>query len=132
MKDKEFSQWNILKPNIHLKNKKKYFYEKEIWFLSLGINIGDEEDGKGDNFLRPILIFKKFNPKIFIGISLSSKFKKGKYYYNFISTSEISTTAILSQIRLLDAKRLKYKKGKITNKDFLEIKKRLGKILDIF
>jgi len=34
------------------------FYEREIWFCSVGMNLGHEEDGKQDQFLRPIIILK--------------------------------------------------------------------------
>ena len=45
---KEFDKWNELKKKLHNseKPKKFYFREREIWWCSLGLNIGFEEDGK--------------------------------------------------------------------------------------
>ncbi len=49
-----------------------FFKEREIWWVSIGINIGHEEDGKGEQYSRPVLILKKFNKYTFSGIPLST------------------------------------------------------------
>ncbi|MFH1183402.1 MAG: type II toxin-antitoxin system PemK/MazF family toxin [Candidatus Moraniibacteriota bacterium] len=105
-----------------------FFHETEVWFCHLGINIGHEEAGKGDWFLRPVLILKKFNDKVFWAIPLTKTFRTGKYYYSFYFKDNKST-AILSQIRLLDAKRLRYKVGKISKKNFFNIKQKIKQLL---
>ena len=96
----------------------------------LGINIGFEQDGRGEEFLRPIIVVKKFNNEVFWGLPLTKNTKKNKYYYPIepIAGREASTV-ILSQVRLIDAKRLKYKIGDITEVEFVEIKKRLTEFL---
>ncbi len=58
---KKFIAWTKLKIKIYISERVIYFREGEIWWASLGANIGYEEDGKNENFERPILIFKKFN-----------------------------------------------------------------------
>ncbi len=124
----QFDNWNQTKKKIERK-KRIYFHIREIWFIKIGKNIGDEQDGKGENFLRPVLILKKFNKNIFLGIPLTSSSKKGKFYFNFQFLEDIKSIAILSQIRLFDAKRLAYCKGKIKNKDFKNLKKKLCKVI---
>ena len=51
-----------LRITIRLRNRqrKPLFKEGEIWWCSIGLNVGDEEYGKGPFFQRPVLIFKKF------------------------------------------------------------------------
>ena len=49
----------------------------------MGKNIGFEQDGKGENFVRPVVIIKGFNKNMFFGIPLSTKMKEGKFYYKF-------------------------------------------------
>lgn len=49
----------------------------------MGQNIGFEQNGKGDNFVRPVIILKKFNKNMFFGIPLSTQIKDGKFYYYF-------------------------------------------------
>ena len=57
-----FDTWNEKKQVIDKKTRKIYFLEQEIWLVALGKNIGFEINGKGQNFLRPIIVYKKFSP----------------------------------------------------------------------
>ena len=45
-----------------------HIIKKDIWWVSVGVNVGFEEDGKNDNFVRPVLVLKKFNNDMFLGI----------------------------------------------------------------
>ncbi len=58
--------------------------QREIYWANLGENIGFEQNGKDDNFMRPLLIFKKFSNNIFFGIPLSTQRKKdGSFFFEF-------------------------------------------------
>ena len=125
--DKDFDNWNIKKKELS-NGKRIYFHKADIWLMSIGKNIGDEEDGKHFSFERPILIVRKFNNNIFLGIPLTSnKDKEGKYYHKLISFPD--STVILSQVRLFDAKRLLRLMGKVENKELKEIKAKIGEIV---
>lgn len=125
--DKEYDNWNIKKKKLS-KTRRVYFNKGDIWFASVGKNIGDEEDGKNSNFGRPILIIRKFNNNnIFLGVPLTSQEKEGKYYHKLVSFN--GSTAILSQVRLFDAKRLLRNIGKIENDELKEIKILISKII---
>jgi mRNA interferase MazF len=126
---KDFTKWHSDKSNIQVDKIRPYFGEREIWFTSLGVNIGFEQDGRGERFLRPIVIIKKFNNEVCWGIPLTKNEKKGKYYFTFSFSENSTSTAILSQIRLVDAKRLQYKIGDMTEKNFTEIKRKLTQLL---
>ena len=116
----DFDKWNKLKKNLSDKKSNIFFHEREIWFCSLGKNIGFEEDGKNELFERPILIIKKFNNDIFLAIPLTSSKKNNKYYFHYEINGEMYS-GILSQIRLLDRKRLSRKIGMIKEEDFNKI-----------
>jgi mRNA-degrading endonuclease toxin of MazEF toxin-antitoxin module len=116
----EYDSWNNLKKNISIKNRLN-FNVGEIWMTSLGKNIGVEEDGKGVNFLRPVLVLKKFNSDFFIGIPLSNTDKSGEFYYKF-QFKDKSSNALISQIKTIDCKRLIYRMGK-TGEDTLSLVK---------
>ena len=125
--DQDFDNWNIKKKELSNGNR-VYFHKGDIWFASIGKNIGDEEDGKHLSFERPILVVRKFNNSIFLGVPLTSnKDKEGKYYHKLISFSD--SVAVLSQIRLFDAKRLLRPMGKIKNEELKEINLKIGKIV---
>jgi len=85
-----------------------FFHRREVWFASLGINIGFEQDGKGDKFLRPIIVLKKFNNEVLWAIPTTTKNKNGPYF-RFDQGNNDFVTAIISQLRLMDSKRLEYK-----------------------
>ena len=94
----------------------------------LGCNVGFEEDGKGFDFARPVLIVRKFNEHFFIGVPLSTTSKTGRYYYRFESSPGCKT-ALLSQVRALGAKRLVNNSGLVSSWDFAMVKLRLVEIL---
>ncbi len=127
---KDFKKWHDKKGFLHHEKIRPFFHEQEIWFCTLGLNVGFEQDGSGKEFLRPVIIIKKFNNEVFWGLPLTKTEKSGKYYYQFSiqGKNEISTV-VLSQIRLIDAKRLQYKIGDLDEKDFLELKKHLIEFL---
>lgn len=57
---KDFDGWNTKKKLAHAINKRPFFHEREIWYCALGVNVGFEQDGKGKDFLRPVIGIKKF------------------------------------------------------------------------
>ena len=110
---KDFRSWFGKKEKIDTKDARVFFHEREIWFAHLGTNVGFEQDGKGDNFGRPVIIFRKFNKEVFWGVPLTTREKGGKFYLPIDLKDGLSRMAILSQLRLLDAKRLYQKIGVI-------------------
>jgi mRNA interferase MazF len=126
--EKDYDVWNKLKKDLSTKKSEVFFHEREIWFCSLGKNIGYDEDGKNELFERPILIIRKFNNNIFLAIPLTSSKKDNKYYHQYELNEKIYS-GILSQIRLLDSKRLSRKIGMIRESDFSIIIKKIRDIL---
>ena len=126
---KRFRAWHKLKVKINLISSLPAGYkERDIWWVSVGHNVGVEEDGKGLNFNRPVLIVKGFNKYLFWGIPLSTTKKSGKYYHQFVVNGVVST-ALLSQLRVFDTRRLMSKYGMIGIKDFNSVKKSLREFL---
>lgn len=125
---KDFDKWNIQKKVTHNNENKKTFHEQEVWFVKIGENIGFEQDGKGEEFLRPVIVYKKFSRNVFLGIPLTRALKEGKFYRVFDFQGERSN-AILSQIRLFDSKRLKYKVGKMSDGDYNGVKEKLIELI---
>ena len=128
---KDFTKWHKIKTDINNAEKRVFFHEKEIWFCHVGANVGFEQDGTKEEYLRPVLIIRKFNNEVFWGIPLtkSEKRKDGKYYYAFSFVEGIISLAILSQIKLIDAKRLVRHVGSMSEDDFEKTKKKLKDLL---
>jgi mRNA interferase MazF len=114
--EKDFEKWHREKIIIDGKNSRVFFAEREIWICAVGANIGFEENGAGNLFLRPILIFKKFSKEALWGIPLTHTPRSGKFYFTL--SEDPKSIAILSQIRLFDAKRLEYKMGVLNAEEF--------------
>ncbi len=125
----KFIHWAKLKFSIHIGSDISfYFREREIWWASLGTNIGYEEEGKNESFERPILVIKKFNRFILWAIPITSKNTTGKYYYQFDYKGE-KFSAILSQLRVLSSKRLSRKVRTLSGKDFNRIRTAIKELI---
>jgi mRNA-degrading endonuclease toxin of MazEF toxin-antitoxin module len=72
----------------------------------MGTNIGNEVNGTGDQYDRPVLVIRPFNAQTFFGVALSGRRKSGPYYFPLGVISEREAIANLSQVRLYDTKRL--------------------------
>jgi mRNA interferase MazF len=128
---KNFTEWNKIK--IELENvdlNKIEFSETEIWWTSIGINLGDEEDGKNEKYERPVLVLKKFSSKLFVGIPLSTKVKEGKFYINF-KTDTFEYSVLLSQAKVMSSKRLMRKINKLSRGRFNSVRDSYKKLLSL-
>ena len=99
------------------------FKRGEIWWCSLGFNVGEEIFGKGDKFTRPILVFKKFTANSFMGLPLTTHGRKGSWYVE-VNVKSAKQWILLNQARILDKKRLTNKIGDIRNIDYKLVKER--------
>ncbi len=128
---KKHDEWNNVKKNLEKKRSRIYYKEREIYWANIGENIGSEQNGKGDDFTRPLLIFKKFSNDIFFGIPLSTQVKEGNWFFEFSFKDEELSTALLVQSRLFDIKRLDKKIGKISVEDFSMLKIKFKELMNV-
>ncbi len=119
-----------MKKSLHQRLSKTCFDEREIWFCSIGINIGHEQDGKHRKFERPVLVFKKINEKTFLGIPLTSQKRKGAKYFYLEIKGKKKSTLLMHQIRMLDAKRLQERIDRIPPHIFKLIKEKFTDFLN--
>lgn len=102
---KDFDSWNTIKKQVNESNFSDFIHEREVWWCSLGVNIGFEEDGKNSSFERPVLILKKFNKDVVLVVPLSTKVKNRPYHFPHLHERQ-EYSALLSQIRVISTKRL--------------------------
>jgi mRNA interferase MazF len=134
---KNYKDWHNLKTEIENNGTKKKFHEREIWWCSLGENIGFEEDGKNEKFERPVLVLRKFNNEIFFGLPLTSQNKNNRFHFGFTvktqkenwEIQEQQSFAILSQMRLLSSKRMIRRVVHINENIFDSIEKSLVSLI---
>ena len=128
--EKDFQKWHKAKKELDKNLSRLFFHEREVWWCSIGLNIGFEQDGRGECFARPILIFKKFNNEVFWAIPLSTKIKKGKFYVSIELGDGVPRVVIISQLRLMDAKRLIDKMSTVSDANYKLIKKAVINLCD--
>mgnify|MGYP000851861582 CR=1 FL=1 len=122
--------WTKLKLRIHIKSEKGivYFQEREIWWASLGVNIGSEQNGKNNNFERPVLVLKKFNKSTLWALPVTGQYKKREYYFSLYHQGK-QYYFNFSQLRLISSKRLIRKFSILSENDMREIKEAVIKLL---
>ena len=130
---KDYGEWHKKKKIL---NERKdvdniFFREREVWWTALGVNIGFEQDGKGEEFRRPVLILKKYNKYLVLVVPLTTKIKKdNKYYIDCsIMNDTIPRMAIISQVRPIDTKRFIDKLGVADEDSFIKIKNAIKAML---
>ncbi len=131
--EKEYNEWNKKKKTLNERENIDtiFFREKEVWWTALGVNIGFEQDGKGAEFRRPVLILKKFNKYVVLVVPLTTKIKKDNKYYMSCSMvhDNIPRMAIVSQVRLIDTRRFIDKIGVVEENSFIAIKNAIKAML---
>ena len=103
---KNFDKWSKEKKDLHDHGDRPFYHAREIWWCAVGVNIGSEVDGTGDNHDRPIVIIRPFNSETFFGIALIGHERKGSYYFPVGKVHDREAVVNLSQARLYDTKRL--------------------------
>lgn len=124
---KDYNDWHRLKSELHDRADLPTFQEREIWWCSIGLNIGHEQDGKHEEFHRPVIIIRKFSRATFLGVPLTTSTRERPYYHP-ITFKGRPGFVILSQIRLWASNRLSDKMGQLGKKEFEEIRAELRKL----
>ncbi len=132
-----FDTWNNEKKLIHSKVSETFYVnQREIWFVKMGKNIGYEENGK-EEFVRPVLVIKKVG-NLFFTVALTTKGKRNNRFYHFFQDvfftqnhkdASGKSSAILSQVRVLDKKRFQEKIGYVGEEEFAVIKQKITDVL---
>ncbi|MDP3999890.1 MAG: type II toxin-antitoxin system PemK/MazF family toxin [bacterium] len=127
---KDYDGWHVRKRQLNERLVvARYFYEREIWWTAIGVNVGFEQDGKHDEYTRPVVILRKFNARLFLGIPLSTTGRRGRYYFPFRYVVGRESVAVISQMRAYDSRRLVSKSGVMQKQDFAGLRKIVVRML---
>jgi mRNA interferase MazF len=127
--EKDFKKWNTKKIEINSITGHPFFHEREIWFSCVGLNIGFEQDGRGDDFLRPVVVLRKFGNGTFLAVPITKTDHDRWYYFQFSFVKNLKSAAIVTQIRVMNGRRLGYKIGEISPMDFETLKTKIRTLL---
>ncbi len=127
--EKNFKNWNNIKTDINNKGLNKFYHPREVWWCSLGVNIGYEQDGNGNIYQRPVLILKGLGKNTALIIPLTTSKEKHPLRVPVGLIGDKEASAIISQIRVVDTKRFIYKICFINKEIFETIRKTVKEIL---
>jgi mRNA interferase MazF len=118
---KRFLEWIGLKERLHaISHKPPYVSRGDIWWASVGENVGSEINGKSRLFSRPVIIFKKLAHGFYFVIPTTTKLHEGSWYIRFRHQSR-EMDACLHQARAIDYRRLSSKLGTLDDGDMERI-----------
>jgi mRNA interferase MazF len=126
---KDFYEWHTIKQDIQAFNQRWFYHEREVRWCSMGLNVGFETDGKGENYRRPVLILRGFSRETCLCVPLTTREKSGIYSYPLDLRDGISRNVMLSQARCIDTKRLRESIGVVDQEQFRKIKQALIDII---
>ncbi|MEY8459346.1 type II toxin-antitoxin system PemK/MazF family toxin [Lactococcus ileimucosae] len=119
---KDFDSWNEIQKNLNSSSKPKFFKKREIWWAAVGVNVGNEVDGKNEVFERPVLVIKKINATSAFVIPLTSTIRENDDRYVTYTIKGKKRSAMISQARMMDTRRFRRRmRSKMSNKDFRNI-----------
>ncbi|MFH1170429.1 MAG: type II toxin-antitoxin system PemK/MazF family toxin [Candidatus Vogelbacteria bacterium] len=127
--EKDFDQWNERKKGLHDRDRVPFYHEREIWWCALGVNIGSEQDGSGEESRRPVLILKGLSTETCLIVPLTTSSRKHFLRPSVGTVGGKKAYALLSQLRVVDTKRLISKVGYLEKNMFEIIRKAVKTML---
>ena len=113
-----FLEWIGLKQKLHQGAQSPPLVSAgDIWWASIGENVGSEINGKSRLYSRPVIVFKKLAHGFYFVIPTTTKAKNGSWYVPF-RQADRNMIASLHQARAIDHRRLSTKLGQLDDSDF--------------
>ncbi len=119
---KDFDGWNEVKKKTHVERPRLYT-TREIWWCRLGVNIGTEQDGNPENFVRPVLILLGLGPNACVIVPLTTSKRQHPFRIPIGLVDGREARANISQLRVIDTRRLGEKIIFLDKERFAHIRK---------
>ena len=107
----QYDKWNEIKKETQLNRRKLGIKQRDIFWAKIGLNIGNEEYGKGKDFVRPLIIIRQLTHDLFIGVPTTTSTKENSDYFHNIkyidkTNQDINSSAMILQQKVYSKKRL--------------------------
>ncbi|MBI4065979.1 type II toxin-antitoxin system PemK/MazF family toxin [Candidatus Kaiserbacteria bacterium] len=128
---KAFDAWNSAKKIVDASNRQVFGYPREVWWCSLGVNVGAEIDGRNENFERTIIIIRVYNKETMLVLPITGKARSDKFHLPIAIDAQNPETkesykktvyVKLTQARVISNKRLIRKVDVMDEESFEKIK----------
>jgi mRNA interferase MazF len=126
----DFDDWNDKKKRLHASPRSVLFKAGQIWWCSLGVNVGEEVLGKGSMYLRPAIVLRKISHNSCVVIPTTTQAKQGSWYFPF-EVNNLKRWAMMHQIRFISSRRLYNRESIMPRVDFDAFKKAIVDFYDL-
>lgn len=127
---KDFDNWTIVKKRIDLEERKINIRAGEIRWVSFGVNVGSEIDGKGISFTRPALIINISGANIALVVPMSTKVKDVAGYMPIVWKGK-TVSLCIHQTRSISQKRILDRMGRIPERRLGEYKAEIKRFFSL-
>lgn len=127
LKHKDFDGWNEVKKKTDSEEQRLYTV-RELWWCRFGVNVGTEQDGRGDWYVRPCVILRGFGSDACLVAPLTTSTREHPLRVSVGTVDGKAARANLSQLRVVDTRRLERKIGFLERKVFTDIRKIVSKL----
>jgi mRNA interferase MazF len=125
---KRFLEWIGLKEKLHqATHQPPHVSERDLWWASVGENVGSEMNGKSERFSRPVVILKKLAHGFFLVAPTTTQRREGTWYVH-VRLKEQDEYVCLNQIRTIDYRHLSSKLGQIDTDNFDAVRERFWRL----
>ena len=126
---KDFNAWNEDKKAVDARNSVRV-RAGEVRWLSMGVNVGSEIDGKGARFTRPALIVHCIGDKLALILPLTTSDKRIPGYLPF-EWKDRRDNLCLHQMKIVSTKRLLNRVAKVSDAKLKTVKNAIAKFYDL-
>ncbi len=117
-----FDKWNSVKKHLNNDDSGIFCRAGEIRWVSIGVNIGSEMDGKGESFNRPCLIADMFSDKLALVFPMTTSVKKAPGYIPFCLADGRNVSVCIHQARTISPKRIFARIQNVSDSKLTELK----------
>lgn len=114
-----------IKQKLDVASENIYVRAGEIRWVSIGVNVGSEIDGKGPSFTRPCLILHVIGGSLALIVPFTSQKKANKQFYHHIELGHFKSYLCLSQMRVVSQKRIFQRIKKMPAEQFKQLKQEI-------
>lgn len=120
---KHYDEWSTVKQGLDTSSANIYIRAGEIRWVSVGVNVGSEIDGKGPSFTRPCLILHAIGSSLALVVPFTSQQKANSQFYHRLTLEKFDSYICLSQMRIVSQKRIFKRIAKLPADHFRTLKR---------
>lgn len=121
---KKFSEWFKVKERLNDATPVTFCRAGEIRWVSFGVNVGSEIDGKGESFTRPALIIHASGTHVALVVPLTTQTKSIKGYLP-LEWKQKKNMLCINQMGVVSQKRIFSRLSKISDAKLSQVKEEI-------